>query len=170
MSTREILQRQHETAWALWNYHTQDLSTEECLWRPAVRGPHVHQDSGGRWIADWPTEEHYAMGPPSIAWTSWHVIFWWSLVIDHSFGAGTATRESIAWPGSADGVRESVNRLHGQWLDHLAALSDEEWAACDRTRWPMRDRPFAGVVAWLNIELTKNSAEIGYTRFLRAAR
>lgn len=38
------------------------------------------------------------------------------------------------------------------------------------TRWPFKDRPFADVVAWLNIELAKNAAEIGYARFLYAAR
>ncbi len=33
-----------------------------------------------------------------------------------------------------------------------------------------RPAPHPGVVAWLNIELTKNSAEIGYARFLKASR
>ncbi len=38
------------------------------------------------------------------------------------------------------------------------------------TRWPFTDRPFADVVAWVSLELTKNAAEIGYVRFLHAAR
>ena len=37
-----------------------------------------------------------------------------------------------------------------------------------RTRWLFRDRPFGDVVAWVNVELTKNAAEIGYARFLYA--
>ncbi len=36
------------------------------------------------------------------------------------------------------------------------------------TRWPYRDRPFGDVIAWVNVELTKNAAEIGYARFLYA--
>jgi hypothetical protein len=37
-----------------------------------------------------------------------------------------------------------------------------------RTRFPFRDRPFGDVVAWANVELAKNAAEIGYARFLYA--
>ena len=38
----------------------------------------------------------------------------------------------------------------------------------ERPRWPFCDRPFGDVVAWVNVELTKNAAEIGYARFLYA--
>jgi hypothetical protein len=31
-----------------------------------------------------------------------------------------------------------------------------------------QDRPFGDVIAWVNVELTKNAAEIGYARFLYA--
>ena len=34
----------------------------------------------------------------------------------------------------------------------------------------MRDRPLGDVVAWVNLELMKNAAEIGYARFLYAVR
>jgi len=30
------------------------------------------------------------------------------------------------------------------------------------------DRPFGDVLAWANVELTKNAAELGYARFLHA--
>ncbi|WP_317987833.1 hypothetical protein [Hyalangium gracile] len=39
-----------------------------------------------------------------------------------------------------------------------------------RTRWPFQDRPFGDVVAWANMELTKNASELGYARFLYAVR
>jgi hypothetical protein len=32
------------------------------------------------------------------------------------------------------------------------------------------NRPFADVIAWVSVELTKNAAEIGYARFLYATR
>jgi hypothetical protein len=35
---------------------------------------------------------------------------------------------------------------------------------------PDTTRPFRDVAAWLNLELMKNAAEIGYARFLYAAR
>jgi hypothetical protein len=34
----------------------------------------------------------------------------------------------------------------------------------------MQDRPFSDIVGWLNVELMKNAAEIGYARFLYAVR
>lgn len=105
------LVRQFETAWKLTIFHLDGLTTAECLWRPAHSGLHVHLSADGTWDADWPTHERYDLGPPSIAWLTWHLCFWWSMVMDHSFG---------------------------------------------------------DVVAWVNMELTKNAAEIGYARCLYA--
>ena len=56
--------RQFETAWKLTNFHLDGLATEECLWRPAHEGLHVHQVLDGRWRADWPDHEGYDIGPP----------------------------------------------------------------------------------------------------------
>jgi hypothetical protein len=81
------LRRQFDTAWLLADLHLNGLDTEECLWRPAPQGLHVHR--------------------------------------------------------AAEGVRA--------WLM--------------RNEWPVGD-----VVAWVNLELTKNAAEIGYARFLYAVR
>jgi hypothetical protein len=130
----------------------------------------VHQDPDGRWRADWPDRESYDIGPPSIAWLTWHLGFWWSMALDHSFGGATLAREQVTWPGTADGVREWVGRLHGEWRSALERLTTDELRSADRTRWPFRDRPFGDVVAWANVELTKNAAEIGYARFLYAVR
>ena len=52
----------------------------------------------------------------------------------------------------------------------LERVTDDELRSPKRTRWPFRDRPFGDVVAWANVELTKNAAEIGYARFLYAVR
>ena len=45
--------------------------------------------------------EGYDIGPPSIAWLTWHIGFWWSMVLDHSFADGTLSRDKA----SIDGVR-----------------------------------------------------------------
>ena len=107
------LVRQFETAWKLASYHLDGLTTKECLWRPAPEGLHVHQVPDGRWRADWPDREGYDIGPPSIAWLTWHIGFWWSTVLDRSFGEGTLSRESVMWPGAADGVRAWLGRVTG---------------------------------------------------------
>lgn len=167
---RGTLLRQLETAWALTGYHLEGLTTEECLWRPARAGLHVHPEAEGRWRIDWPEHEGYDLGPASIAWVTWHLGFWWSMVYDHSFGAGALEREAVAWPGSVDGVRAWLGELHGQWRAALERLTDDDLRAAERSRWPLRDRPFADIVAWVNLELMKNAAEIGYARFLYAVR
>jgi hypothetical protein len=167
---RGYLIRQFETAWMLTSYHLDGLTTEECVWRPAHAGLHVHQLPDGGWRADWPDHERYDLGPPSIAWVTWHLGFWWSMVLNHSFGDGTLSRENVVWPGDADGVREWLGRLQGEWRAVLEQITNEELRSAERTRWPFQDCPFGDVIGWANVELTKNAAEIGYARFLYAVR
>ena len=164
------LRRQFKTAWLLTDLHLTGLNTDECLWRPAAKGMHLHRAADGAWRADWPEHERYDLGPPSIAWITWHMGFWWSMVLDHSFGAGKLTREAVTWPATADGVREWFGRLRGDWVAAVDKLSEADLQSTQRTRWPFRDRPFGDVVAWVNVELTKNASEIGYARFLYAVR
>jgi len=164
------LVRQFQTSWRLAAYHLDGLTTEECLWRPAPRGLHVRRAQNGDWQADWPDHEGYDIGPPSIAWLTWHAGYWWSTVLDRSFGAGTLEREDVRWPGSAAAVRDWLGGLEQRWRAALQGLDDAELRSPVRTRWPFTDRPFGDVVAWLNLELMKNAAEIGYVRFLYAVR
>lgn len=166
---RAFLDRQLDIAWRLLQLHLEDLGDAECLWRPTPGGLHV-AERDGVWRADWPETESYAMGPPSIAWLTWHIGFWWSSVLDHSFGDGALRREDITWPGTAEGVRAWLAGLHGEWVASLRSLEDDAFGSSERTRWPFTDRPFGDVVAWLNLELMKNAAEIGYGRFLYAKR
>ncbi|WP_437603200.1 DinB family protein [Sorangium sp. So ce590] len=162
--------RQFEIAWQLTSFHLDGLATEECLWRPADEGLHVRQTPDGQWRADWPEHEGYDLGPASIAWLTWHLGFWWSMVLDHSFGGGALARESVTWPGSADDVRAWLSALQERWRAALEQATDDDLRSTRRTRWPFQDRPFGDVVAWANVELTKNAAEIGYARFLYARR
>ena len=116
---RDYLRRQFKTAWTLTELHLAGLDTEECLWRPAAQGMHVHRAPDGTWRADWPEHERYDLGPPSIAWITWHIGFWWSMVLDHSFGEGKLAREAVTWPGTADGVREWLGTLRNEWRREL---------------------------------------------------
>jgi hypothetical protein len=169
--TSDFLRRQFDTAWQLTAYHLEGLTTDECLWRPAARGLHVHHDPGaGAWRADWPEHEGYDLGPPSIGWLTWHMVFWWSMVLDHSFGDATLTREQVGWPGDADGVRATIEGLRARWGEHLGAMTDADLGSTGRSRWPIEGRPFGDIVAWASLELMKNASEIGYARFLYAVR
>lgn len=168
-SVRETLLRQFDTAWALAEYHLKDLSDEECMWRPGGVGPHIHRQYDGAWRADWPEREGYDAGPPSIGWILWHLGFWWSMAIDHSFGDGALSRDRFEWRGEADDATTRVRALAIRWRSHIEPMSAEDFHSAERSRWPFSDRPFADIAAWANLELMKNASEIGYCRFLFAA-
>ena len=167
---RDSLLWQLEIAWKLATYHLNSLTTEECLWRPSFVGLHVWKNARGEWVADWPEQETYDIGPPSIAWVTWHMGFWWSMVLDHSFGTSALRREDVLRSGGADATRAWLGSLHSQWLDNVQDLPVEDVEGSRLTRWPFQGRPFRDVVAWANLELAKNAAEIGYARFLYASR
>lgn len=166
----DVLLRQYETAWSLASYHLESLSTEECLWRPATKGLHVTITDNGSWRGEWPEHEGYDLGPPSIAWLLWHIEFWWSMAINHSFEDASLERHTIVCPGGADEMKSRLRSFNEKWRERVSTLSDEELRSPARTRWPFQDRPFADVIAWVSIELTKNASEIGYARFLYATR
>jgi hypothetical protein len=163
------LRRQLDISAGLLDLHLAGLEDAELLWRPATTGMHVRETDAG-WVADWPERETYDVGPSSIAWITWHIGFWWSMVLDHSIGPATLRREDVRWPGSADATRTWLTGLRRQWEGVLDDLSPDQLASSAMTRWPMRDRPFVDVVAWVNVELMKNAAEIGYARFVYGAR
>ncbi len=71
----DVLKRQFKIASRLLHHHLDTLTDPECLWRPGERGLHVHRDADGSWRGDWPDREDYALGPPSIAWLTWHIGF-----------------------------------------------------------------------------------------------
>jgi hypothetical protein len=164
------LRRQLQLAWQLTTFHLDGLTTAECLWRPASTGLHVYRRADGSWRADWPDHEGYALGPSSIAWLTWHLGFWWTMALDHNFGTATLARDDVHWPGDADAVRGWIGSLHTRWAETLANTSDAQLASAVQVRWPFRERSLGDLFAWANLELTKSAAEIGYARFLHAAR
>ncbi|MBW7452484.1 DinB family protein [Paenibacillus sepulcri] len=165
---RHTLHFQFEISWKMLEIHLDGLEDEEYLWRPASKGLHVFNESGV-WRADWPESEAYDIGPASIAWLTWHIMFWWTMVLDYSFGKGTLTREDVSCPGNIIETRERITHLRHEWKTAVAKLLDDELLSNDRTRWPFTDKPFHALAGWLNLELIKNAAEIGYCRFLYAA-
>lgn len=168
-SVRDTLAAQFEIAWGLASHHLESLSTEECLWRPATTCLHVEAHAG-RWRAEWPTHEGYEIGPPSIAWTTWHIGYWWRKALDHAVGETSLTHDDVPWPGSADAVRAEIGRLRERWLAMLAERTDRDFEIPNPSSWPIPDADLGAIAAWLNVELTKNAAEIGLVRFLYAVR
>ncbi|MDL2258122.1 DinB family protein [Eubacteriales bacterium OttesenSCG-928-K08] len=155
-------------SWSLLDFHLSNLDDAECLWRPSEKGLTVLKH-GSTWYSDWPESEGYEIGPANIAWITWHILFWWSMANDYSFGNAVLKKEDIHWPGDIAKVKEEINNLRDVWVDGLCNLPDKELFDSKRTRWPFIDKPFYDVASWLNVELMKNASEIGYCRFLYAS-
>lgn len=168
--THSVLLRQFGIASKLAHFHLDSLTTAECLWRPTPHGLHVRERADGCWVADWPEREDYGMGAPSIAWLTWHIGFWWSMVLDHSFGAAHLDRADVHWPGTAEAAVRWIAEIESQWVERIGKLSAIDMQSTVLTRWPFKDRPFSDVVGWVTVELTKNASEVGYARFLYGSR
>ncbi len=154
-------------AWQLYLYHIDNLGETEALWAFSPTGLQVYKEEDSWWV-DWPETESYEMGPPSIAWIMWHIIYWWSMAWNCNFGDGTLKKEDIPWPGSIEKAKAAIDSLHDKWVSKLNDLSEADYLSKRQSQWPLSDRNLADIALWLNGELMKNAAEIGYGRFLYA--
>lgn len=166
-SSKSLLLGQFEIAWALTEYHLQGLTTSECLWRPAEPCLHVRKDEGG-WRADWPDSEDYTIGPPSIAWTTWHILYWWETALSRLEEKSPPTREAILWPGAAEPTCRAIVDLSVRWSRYLENADEQELKRPLGESWPIENASPAQIASWAHVELTKNAAEIGMARFLYA--
>ena len=82
-------------------------------------------------------------------------------------GRGTDSAEVIAQ--RIEKAKEEIKTLHDKWVEKLINMSDAEYQSQQYAKWPLEGRSFADTALWLNGELMKNVAEIGYGRFLYAA-
>jgi len=167
---KDVLLRQGRMAGRLLDYHLTGLTAEECLWRPAAKGLHIHQNGTGVWKPDWPDRETYDLGPPNIGWITWHALFWTGMAHDQAFGNATLTQDDIRWTPDTGKLASDLRANIGSWFSALEAEPEEAWQETDRVRWPIKDGTLADLAAWWNLELMKTAAEIGQLRFLFAVR
>lgn len=149
----------------LLDYHLSSLSQEEYLWCSPNCGLYI-QEIDGKWYANFPEEETYDMGTPSIAWTLWHITFWWEMVFNHSFGDGTLTKEQINVHKDVEAVKLNIYSLIERWEKTLCNITEEELYSKRYSKFPFNNEvEFHKLASWLNLELMKNASEIGYVRF-----
>ncbi|WP_227995138.1 DinB family protein [Oceanobacillus sp. CFH 90083] len=149
----------------LLEYHLASLEQEEYRWCSPNAGLCL-REAAGKWIADFPESEAYHIGTPSIAWLLWHITFWWEMVLDHAFGEGTLTKEEIKVHEDVELVKTAIHSLIAKWEEILANIKEEELYSKAYTAFPFNNEvEFHQLASWLNLELMKNAAEIGYVRF-----
>ena len=169
-SRLDILRWQFDLTWSLFEYHLERLEPDDALWEPAGLCWTVHPGADGGWEPDFAEQEPDPVPVPTIAWTTWHISWWWTVTIDHLRGRTPTERTAIRWPGDTARAVELLRRLRAEWVDVLGGLRDDELDAPASFPWQGDPSYTVGhTLAWVNTELAKNVAEIGQLRLLRAA-
>ncbi|WP_224388836.1 DinB family protein [Pseudonocardia sp. ICBG1293] len=167
----ELLRRQFHLTWALFEYHLDRLHDEDMLWEPARLCRTVRRSDDGTWLPDWADTEPDPVPVPTVAWVTWHIGWWWSVATDHLRGRPPRDRTDVVWPGDAASTVAWMRALHDGWTAVLDGLADDDLAAGATFPWGEgADMTVGDTLAWVNTELTKNVAEIGQLRLIRAAR
>lgn len=86
--------------------------------------------------------------------------------MNHSFGEQTLKSEQVMWPGDAESLKLQLNELKEEWLEAIQRLDSRELAATKKSWGPVQDKTLSAIVGWVNMELMKNAAELGYVRYL----
>ncbi|MCK0174390.1 DinB family protein [Mycolicibacterium sp. F2034L] len=160
---------QFDLAWALADLHLSALTEDDFLWEPAPLVWTVRPDADGRWRPDWAETEPDPIPVPTIGWLSWHLTWWWSVASAHLAGDAPPDREDILWRGPEAVVAE-LRRLADEWRTLLTNLSMADLQSPAPFPWPPEaGRSVEDMALWAHVELTKNVAEIGMLRLLRAA-
>ena len=165
------IRHQFELGWALTELHLSALDEADFLWEPAELCWTVHPDADGRWRADFAEVEPDPVPVPTIGWLTWHIDYWWSAALASMHAQPLRAPTEVLWPGNGPGAVSRLRVLAAQWRELLAAITVERLAEPAAFPWGTAERrTVADTVLWVTVELTKNTAEIGQLRLLRAAR
>lgn len=165
------IRSQFDLAWALTDLHLSALQDEDFLWEPARRCWTVRHDGSGRWRADFAEVEPDPVPVPTIGWLTWHIVYWWSGALASLSGDTPRRPTEVMWAGTGPAAVSQVRGLAGQWRELLADMASSRLAESSTFPWGTTDpRTVADTALWVTVELTKNAAEIGQLRLLRAAR
>jgi hypothetical protein len=159
--TMPILRWQFGIAWRLADeVHLPRLTDEMCLWRPQPDSATVRQGRDAVWLADWTGTDSLDPCPPTIAWLTWHVIWWWSNALAVFGGDQPVEPTQVSWPGSAESAVAELRSIAHEWRGAIEHAHEEALSEVRSFPWP-DPRPLIYLVAWVNVELMKNVAEIG---------
>ncbi|WP_059103435.1 DinB family protein [Shouchella shacheensis] len=154
----------------LLDYHLTSLEQEEYMWKSPKSGLFL-KEFEGEWFADLPETESYDLGTPSVAWTLWHITFWWEMVFDNAFGEGKVKKEDIKVTTDVAEIKRQINSLAERWESKLNQLTSEDYQSKKYSKFPFNNEvEFHKLASWLNLELIKNASEVGYARFDYAKR
>ena len=157
---RILLQRQLEIMWRFaTDFVVDQVDLELGLWEPSTNVCTVRRVAG-EWVADWPDEDNGPLPDATIAWLLWHIEWWWNDTIARIQGRPGLSPSDHSWSGGTAGIVTAKQAWDGVFTTaDLDALVD----------WHMpQPQPVWFIAGWVNVELTKNLAEINQLKSLRA--
>ena len=155
----DTLTWQFRMTWSLTEHYLPHLTDELCAWMPAPSAFTMRLGHGG-WTPDWSDDEIDPPPPVSIAWSTWHIQWWWTSALAAARGEAVPERDTVVWPVTVAGISAELVRLAEAWRVTIANLTDDDLERSVTYPWP-EPRPLRMMVAWVNSELMKNTAEIG---------
>lgn len=159
---RVLLRRQLDIMWRFaTDFIIDQIDLELALWEPSTHVCTVHQTGDG-WSADWPDEDEGPLPDATIAWLLWHIEWWWNDISARVARQPGLSPSDHSWSGSTAGI---VAAKH-DW-DRVLAEADLDVLV----QWHMpQPQPVWFIASWVNVELTKNLAEINQLKGLRLNR
>lgn len=149
----------------MWRFATDfiidQIDLELALWEPSTNVCTVRQTGDG-WSADWPDEDKGPLPDATIAWLLWHIEWWWTDTIAMVNGQPGVSPSAYRWSGGAGGLVAAK-----QAWDQIVSDADLDALVA----WHMAEpQPVWFIASWVNVELTKNLAEINQLKGLRLNR
>ena len=165
VDVRSLLLDQLAIGWALFEYHAAALTDEDLFWSPSAHQWTMRRIDG-EWRPDLADVEPDPVPVTTAAWLTWHIGWWWGTATAH-LTQGPVPGHA-GWPGDAASAVRRLGRIHDEWRHALTSTDrlPEESAY----PWPAGSgKTVADMAAWVNVELTKNAAELGQLLILRRA-
>jgi hypothetical protein len=159
---RALLQRQLEIMWRFaTDFVVDQIDPDLALWEPSANVCTVHRGDAG-WYADWPDEDNGPLPDATIAWLLWHIEWWWTDTIARISGRPSVSPSEHSWSGGTAGIVTAKQA----WDKVLAEVDLDALVG-----WHMPEpQPVWFIAAWVNVELTKNLAEINQLKVMRGNR
>lgn len=158
LTIRELLSAQLAIPWSLADtYVLPGLDEVAAHWQPSTNVCAVRPRDNGTWSVDFPDETASPLPDVTAAWLLWHITWWWTNAENWAHCRDALPSSSLPWAGSATAAVSEIRRLHQRWN---RLLGEQPMTA--KTAAPFSvGQTFEGLASWVNVELTKNIAELG---------
>ncbi len=107
----ELLRWQFTLGSRLALHHLPHLTDEACFWSPAPGAWTARLGRDGARRPDWAEVEPDPAPAVTIAWLTWHVIWWLSDLMSAVRNEPQRTRQECVWPGSAAAAAARIETL-----------------------------------------------------------